>query len=118
MATDPIRAVIEAQIQCRMEGRLEDDIAQHYASDVVLLSAEGVHRGHDGVRELASILQRYAREADYEIHALHVEGAHALELWSARSPERSLPDGADTFMVCDGRIMTQSIHFSARPRVD
>lgn len=34
------------------QGSIDDDLQKNYADDVVVLTRDGVHRGHPGLREL------------------------------------------------------------------
>ncbi|MDY7088527.1 MAG: hypothetical protein SYR96_25915 [Actinomycetota bacterium] len=53
------RDVLDAHLRRRKAGELEADIRENYHPDVILLSAEGMHHGPDGVRALAGVLRRY-----------------------------------------------------------
>lgn len=113
MLTRDTRTVIEHHIECRSRAQLDEDLDENYAEDVVLLSAEGTHRGHDGVRELAGILHRYLGDAAFDIRDVHVADEYGLERWSARSGDRNI-HGTDSFVVRDGRIVAQTIYFVVR----
>jgi hypothetical protein len=54
------RDVLTSHLGYRARGDLEGDLAQNYAADVLLMSAEGINHGHDGIRKLASILDSCA----------------------------------------------------------
>jgi len=69
--------VLESHLAYAQRGDLEGDLATNFAEDVVLLSAEGVHRGHDGVRTLRSILDDYVPAGSYEYCQLEAEGSTA-----------------------------------------
>lgn len=47
-------------------GLIDDDLARNYAEDVVVLSSRGVHRGHDGLRELAALLRQELPDATFD----------------------------------------------------
>lgn len=104
--------VLHDHLRRRKDGDLEGDIETNYSPDVVLLSAEGVHRGHDGVRTLASVLHSYARDARYEYDQVVCDGEVGLLNWSGDSESVRIRDGADSYVVRDGRIVAQTIHFS------
>lgn len=112
------RDVIEDHIRCRKAADLEADLDRNYAPDVVLLSSEGIHRGHAGVRELAEILRTYLPDGRYEIQAVHVDGEYGLELWNGAAPGRQAHDGADSFVVRGGVIVAQTIHYSVDGAAD
>jgi SnoaL-like domain len=107
--------VIEDHLRRRSEGDLDRDLTANYANEVVLLSYEGVHRGHDGVRKLAGILDSYVRAAGYNYDDVVVEGDYALLRWSAEGDGVVVHDGVDSFVIRDGRIVVQTIHYSTSP---
>lgn len=92
-----------------------NDLAENYAEDVLLLSAEGIHHGHRGVRVLAGILRDYVPAGTYHYRTLLVAGDVGMLQWSASGESRRIHDGADTFVVRDGLIRAQSIHYSTAP---
>jgi uncharacterized membrane protein YcaP (DUF421 family) len=108
-------AVLERHLELRRAGELERDLAENYTADVVLLSAEGVHRGRAGVRHLATILRTYAPEGHYRYDEVLVDGEHGLLQWTADGRHLDIHDGADSYVVRAGRIVAQTIHYSTRP---
>ena len=104
--------VIDDHLQRRREGDLDRDLADNYAEDVVLLSYEGVHHGHEGVRKLASILDSYVNAADYNYDDVVVQAEYALLRWSATGDDTVVHDGVDSFVVRNNRIVAQTIHYS------
>lgn len=110
------REVIEAHLDCRKAGDLERDRATNYAADVTLLSSgEGLHRGHDGVRKLARILRTYLPHGNYQYRQVLAEGEVGMLTWSGSGEDTVVHDGADSYLVRDGLIQTQTIHYSTRP---
>ena len=110
------REVIEHHLASRREGDLDRDLRENYADDVVLLSYEGVHRGHSGVRALAEILATYVDAGDYGSDGLVIDSDYALLRWSATGDRYIVHDGIDSFVVRDGRIVAQTIHYATSPR--
>lgn len=83
-----------------------------------LLSAEGINHGHDGVRRLAGILRTYLPTGDYDYG--RVDGDVGMLEWSGRcsSADTEVHDGVDSFVIQDGLIVAQTIHYSAAPATD
>jgi hypothetical protein len=50
--------VFQAHLRFGLAGNVEDDLAQNYAEDVVVLTGWGIERGHDGIRATSRRLQR------------------------------------------------------------
>jgi hypothetical protein len=84
---------------------------------VTLLSAEGVHHGADGVRALAGVLRRYLPEGDYRYQHILAQGEVAMLVWSGRcaDTDTDVHDGVDSYVVRNGRIVAQTIHYSTAP---
>lgn len=104
--------VLQDHLRRRRAFDLEGDLAANYAEDVVVISMDGVFHGHDGVRRTASILRELLPNAEYVYDLLCHHGEVALLSWSARAQnEASVCHGADTFLVRNGRIAAQTIHY-------
>ena len=105
------REVIDDHLRCRMDGDVEADIERNYAEDVVMLTSHGPASGHDAVRHFAAILRKHVPH-DYQIVAQETDGRFGFIAWRAREPGKSVEDGADSFVVENGKIVFQSIHYS------
>ncbi|MEU0315928.1 nuclear transport factor 2 family protein [Nocardioides sp. NPDC006273] len=112
------REVLEAHLRRRKHGELESDLAENYAADVTLLSAEGVSRGHDGVRHLADILNSYLPEGHYSYQQILIDGEVGMLQWTGTGKDTVIHDGADSYVVRAGLIRAQTIHYSTRTRDD
>jgi hypothetical protein len=106
------REVVESHLEHRRRGDLEGDLRQNYATDVVVLSAEGIHRGHDALRLTASVLKSYLEHSDFDYDQVLVTDEYGLLNWSAQDGGTEIHDGADSYVVRDGLIVMQSIHYS------
>jgi hypothetical protein len=106
--------VLRSHLQYRKAGDLEADLRANYADDVVLLSAEGIHRGHGGVRYLAGILRSYVPDGSYQYHQVLVDGEIGMLLWTGSGEQVRIHDGADSYVMRNGRIVAQTIHYSTR----
>lgn len=105
------REVFESHLRLRSDGELEDDLARHYAEDVVLLSEDGPMIGHDALRTSAAKLRRQLPGGRFEFLRKCVHGEYAFLLWRGESANSMINNGADTFVIRDGRIVMQSIHY-------
>src|SRR5215208_54630 len=86
---------------CRPAGDLEGDLRYNYHRDMLLLSAEGVHHGHDGVRRLAAILRSYLADAGYEFHKTMTDGDLGMLVWSGRCARDDdyMHEGGDSYVI-------------------
>jgi hypothetical protein len=106
------REVFEDHLRESVEGAVENDLARNYAEDVVILTGRGVYRGHDGIRRLAQLLQEQLPGCTFHYITKEVEGEVAFLEWTADSPRARVEDGADSYLIRDGRIVTQTIHYT------
>lgn len=109
------REVLEDHLALRKANDLDEDIRRNYDPDVILLSLTAGRRGHDGVREMAAELQRDCAGNDYDYDEVLVNGDVGMLVWSARCPQGSISDGTDSYIVRDGRIAVQTVHYHVRP---
>lgn len=103
--------VFEDHLRLRIAGQLEDDLRRNYAEDVVLLTCNSVLRGHDGLRESARRLREQLPNASYRFKARQVADDYAFLVWTAHSDSCCVGCGADSFVIRDGRIRMQTIHY-------
>ena len=107
--------VFDDHLRLAAEKRLEDDIARNCAEDIVLLTNDGVFRGHNGVREAAALLERELPDGTYEYVQKEVHGEIAFLVWTGDSPTRIIRHGADSFLIRNGKIQVMTIYFVAEP---
>jgi hypothetical protein len=81
--------VLQDHLRLREAAELEEDLRRNYATDVVLLSARGVLRGHEGVRTSAAFLYEAAAGHDYRYHLTDADDRMAMLEWSATGRLRS-----------------------------
>lgn len=104
------REVFEDHLRHRMEHDLEADL-HNYAPDCVILTGYGVYRGHAGVRESGEILGTDIPNGAYTYTTkLDADGLAFLE-WTAESDKIRVQDGVDSFLIRDGKIVVQTIHY-------
>ncbi len=110
------REVLEDHLCCRGRHAVEADIVRNYAEDVVLLTGQGIFRGHDGVRRSAALLHAWLPSAVYEYRTVLLEGEVAFLEWAASCAAAVVEDGADSFVIRGGRFVVQTIHYTVIPR--
>lgn len=112
------REVIDDHLARRQNGDVDGDIARNYAADVVLLSAEGISHGHDGIRSCNRVLREHIPQAGYSYLNVLVHQDIGFLQWQATGQERVF-FGSDTFIVNRGKIVVQTIHFyGTEPRAE
>lgn len=107
-------AVFEDHLERARRGDVDGDLEANYADDVLLLSAYGAEHGHDGARRLADLLGQQLPLPEFDYTLKLVERDVALLEWTATSDGARVDDGVDTFVVRQGRIVVQTIHYTVR----
>jgi hypothetical protein len=117
MPTDrPAREVIDDHLERPRSGDFDRDARANYHPHVRLFIADGIHRGHDGLRHLADRLTRELPDATFEYTAVFVDGDVGFLEWTATCETAVVRDGADSYVVRDGLIVAQTIHYTVEPR--
>lgn len=106
--------VLDDHLRESQDGSIEDDLARNYSQDLVVLTGRGVYRGHDGLRQLAELLRNELPQSTFEYRTRLVAGEMAFLEWSGRSAQAEVDDGADSYLIRDGRIVAQTIHYTVK----
>ena len=109
------REVFEDQLRKRDEGDFEGDLEKNYAPDVILLTCTGIFHGHEGLRDSHKVLVDSLPEAKIEYFNKLVDSEFAFLEWRAKSDSVEVNEGADSFVIRDGKICFQSIHYKIHP---
>lgn len=107
--------VFEDHLRLAGEHRFEEDITRNVSPDCVVLERRGLFRGRDGVRELARWLSEELPDAPYTYTNVLVDGRIAFLEWTVESDHARVRDGADSFVIEDGWIIAQTIHYTVEP---
>lgn len=108
--------VLDDHLRLADEGRVDDDISRNYHPEVVVLWRDGVERGLAGLKRLADLLDDELPGARFTYVNRVVEGEVAFLEWTATAASGVVRDGADSFLIRDGRIVAQTIHYTVEPR--
>ena len=112
LRTRTTREVLDDHLRLADDGAVEEDLARNVAEDVVMLTGRGVFRGHDGVRELARQLYEEIPSGRWTYLVTQVAGRMAFLEWTVDAGPFRIPDGADSYLVEDGLIKAQTIHYT------
>lgn len=106
--------VLDDHLRESKDGTVEADLARNYSPDLVVLTEDGVFRGHDGLLELTRRLLSELPDPEFEYVAKVVEGEFAFLKWRGKGGGRQVRDGADSYVIRDGKIVAQTIHYTVR----
>lgn len=104
--------VFDDHLRLAGEHRFDDDIERNVSPECVVLERRGIFRGRDGVRQLAELLAQELPDAPYTYTNRLVDGRVAFLEWTAEADHARVRDGADSFLIEDGWIVAQTIHYT------
>ena len=102
--------VFEDHLRLAAEHQFEEDIKRNVSPDIVILERRGIFRGREGARDLAQLLEQELPKAPY-LYRL-IEGRVAFLEWTAQAEHARVRDGADLFVIENGWIVAQTIHYT------
>ena len=108
--------VFDDHLRLAGEHRFDEDLERNLAPDCVILDRRGVFRGRDGARELARLLAQELPNAPYTYTTRLIEGRIAFLEWTAETEDARVRDGADSFLIEDGWIVAQTIHYTVETK--
>lgn len=112
-----VKEVFDDHLQQAREGTVEDDFARNYAEDVLLLTGCGIYRGREGLMALTDLLMKQVPNPRFEYRTRLFERDVAFLEWSARGDGAEVHDGADSYVIRNGRIVAQTIHYTVTSSV-
>jgi SnoaL-like protein len=96
-----------------LEQLIAEDLRRNVAEDVVILINRGTFHGHAGVRELARMLGEELPEHEaFDYTYVSAEGRMGLLEWTYRDSTVEVRDGVDSYLIEDGKIVAQTIHYT------
>ena len=96
---------------------VEEDIRRNISGDIVILINRGTFRGHEGVRRLAQMLgEELPEHRAFEYTYRAVEGRMAFLEWAYEDDNVRVRDGADSYLIEDGEIVAQTIHYTVEQK--
>ena len=92
---------------------VEEDMRRNVSEDIVILINRGTFRGHEGVRQLARMLiEELPEHNSFEYTYKAVDGRMGFLEWTYEDAKVRVKDGADSYLIEDGKIVAQTIHYT------
>jgi hypothetical protein len=107
--------VFDDHLHLAADHRFAEDIQRNVAPDVVILERRGIFHGREGALELARLLEEELPDAPYVYTNRLVAGRIAFLEWTAEAAATRVIDGADSFVIENGWIVAQTIHYTVEP---
>ncbi len=112
MAKATIEAVMQHHAQALMSGNL-DELLKDYTKDSVLFTPFETYKGPERIKgAFAGLMKMLPPEAvaNFKVTKQEIHGEYAYVLWTALP---TFPSAGDTFHIHNGKIIMQSVVFSA-----
>ena len=100
-----------------IEHAIEEDMRRNVSEDIMTLTNRGTFRGHEGVRQLARMLiEELPEHSSFEYTYKAVEGRMGFLEWAYEDTNVRVKDGADSYLIEDGKIVAQTIHYTVEQK--
>jgi hypothetical protein len=98
-----------------LERIVQDDLDRNIAKVCVILMNRGTFHGHEGVVQLAQMLgEELPEHRGFQYTYTAVEGRMAFLEWAYEDAQVKVTDGADSYLIEDGKIVAQTIHYTVQ----
>ncbi len=96
---------------------LDEDLRRNVSEDIVVLINRGTFRGYDGVRQPAQMLTgELPEQGAFEYTTVAAKGRMGLPAWTYEASTVRVRDGVDSYLIEDGKIVAQTIHYTPEKR--
>ncbi len=110
------REVLDDHLRLAAAWDFETDLGRNFADDIVLLTTYGIYRGIEGVRAKVALLDEHLPNGRWVYRNIMAEGELGFLEWTAEADNGArVEDGADSYLIRDGRIHAMSIHYTVVP---
>jgi hypothetical protein len=100
-----------------LETIVREDLRRNVAQDIVVLTNRGTFHGHEGVMQLAQMLGEELPDHEaFQYTYTSVEGRMAFLEWAYEDSSTRVRDGADSYLIEEGKIVAQTIHYTVEQK--
>ena len=110
------KEVLNDHLELAQQHRFEEDLERNYSENCVVLSTYGVFHGHEGLRKLARLLEQQLLGATFSYINKQIEGKVGFLEWTSVCETHEVKDGADSFVIEDGKVVAQTILYTYQPQ--
>ena len=108
--------VFEEHLKLAQEGKIDEELKRNNAEDIVLLTNYGTFQGHEGVKKAAKLLEEQLPNGTYDYKLKLCHGKMCFLHWTGDSEESYILDGADSYLIEDGKIKVQTIFYTIQKK--
>ncbi len=110
------REVLDDHLRLAAAWDFETDVARNFSDDIVLLTGYGIYRGLDGLRAKVQLLADQLPNGRWNYTNIMAEGELGFLEWTAEADNGArVEDGADSYLIRDGKIREMTIHYTVVP---
>ena len=107
------REVLDDHLELAKTREFDTDVERNFAEDIVLMTTYGVFRGVSGLREKIALLNAQMPGGIWTYHQILVEKNLGFLEWSGIAENGArVQDGADSYLIFDGKIQAMTIHYT------
>jgi len=100
-----------------LETVVRDDLVRNVSEDIIILINRGTFHGYDGLMQLALMLGEELPEHNaFQYTYVAAEGRMAFLEWAYEDSTTRVRDGADSYLIEDGKIVAQTIHYTVEQK--
>lgn len=110
------KEVFESHLMFTLDWDIDTDIETNYSSDCFLLTSYGAFLGRMGIKKAYSFLESQIPDADFLYCSKSFHNNVAFLEWQAESDDTYVDNGANTYVVDNGKIVAQTIHYTVKVR--
>jgi hypothetical protein len=108
--------VLRDHLKLAESWEFETDLERNFSDDIVLLTGYGIFRGREGVRQKVKLLGEQLPGGRWTYRTVMAEGELGFLEWTAEADNGArVEDGADSYLIRDGRIRAMTIHYTVLP---
>ena len=109
--------VLTHHLNCFGTGDLQDTMAD-YAADTRFFTPDGLLRGFEAIQKFfLKLFEEFAKPGmSFEMLRQEVDGDTAYIVWKAETADNRFEIGTDTFIVQNGKILTQTFAGKISPK--
>ena len=110
------REVLDDHLKLAETWEFETDLERNFSPDIVLLTGYGIFHGVSGVRAKVKLLDEQLPGGRWTYRNIMAEGELGFLEWTAEADNGArVLDGADSYLIRDGKIIAMTIHYTVLP---
>jgi hypothetical protein len=108
--------VLYDHLELAKQGDWQTDLKRNFSEACVLLTNYGVFEGFEGIKQKIRLLHEHLPNATYEYKQILVHGEMGFLVWTGDSDTNTVSDGADSYLVRNGKVEVMTIHYNPKPK--